>query len=506
MLKHLLIIMCSAIPIFSLTYSTNDRYVSSDYTSQVINVNSISELNGKPGTHNHELNTYSMRHLNSHIESIINIYDGNQLLASGYLFSGHGDNDPWSNVVVVGDGYDPNNERKIDAVVSDPNYNLIFSVDQNNTPYAPICNGYDMIFVDFEDGTGDMRTNSKAYLKILEEVNKRTSNSIVAAGNSMGGMIARLALLYGEKEIHGKPCAQIDQVTKLVVIDTPLKGASALPISLQSFVKDKREELYNSSINTAAAKQLFYEHLNGGHNYSEEFNKFQNFIHGMGDYPQNVKKYSLANANWKQPYSYSKAEYKLDVKINYGIWKRWYLSPPVPGMSNWWYNSNTKTMNYETITFSGHDLAPGSVRNTILELDNDIVPMLNAANLVLDLESNFLSIIGKSSTALSTGLVKIRGTSLHTSLTPSDFKPTHVPIYSAFDLEESTPGHLKNANSLNKLCEHGYSPFDKLYLCSERYDHISYNREFCSIIMNVLNDKVQDISPIINFIVNRNNY
>lgn len=507
MFKQLLIVICSAIPIFSLSYNTNDRYSSSDYTANVISVNSISALEGKAGTHNYSLNTAAMQHLNSNISNIINVYDGNNLLASGYLFKANGSQDPWNNVVVIADGYDPENERKIDFVVSDENYKLIFSANPVNKSYAPLCNGFAMLFVDFNNGTADIRTNAKAYLKVLEEVNKRTNTAITAAGNSMGGMIVRLALLYAEKKEYGERCAQIDQVTKMIAIDAPLNGAAALPIDLQAFIKEEKSDIYNKKINTDAAKQLFYKHLEAGNNYNDEFNKFQSFIHGMGDYPQNVKKYSLANADWVKPYTYSSASYNIDLNVRYGIYTAYYISPaPFPPFPDWAYSNKSKKINYKSIKYSNHDLAPGSIRNTVVELDKEVISKLNSANLLLKVENTFLNVIGQSSAAITGGFVKIKGTSLSSSLSQSNFKPTHVPIYSAFDLSASTPESYKNANSLEKLCRGGYSPFDKLYLCSTRNEHITYSKEFCSQLMSVLKDKTVDNTPVINFMLNRNNY
>ncbi len=485
----------------ALDYSISDSYNNSDYNVIVQNVSSISQLNSMIGTHSSKaLDQTAMSYLNNQISALINVYSNtNQLLASGYLFKGMGDNDPWNRLVVIADGYDPGNSRHIDKVVSDANFKLIFSMSNTDLNYSGIGQGFDLLFVDFADGTGDVRKNAKAYLKLLEEANRLSnSNEISAIGISMGGVVVRLALLYAQKSTNCKP-STLSKVRKFLSIDAPQCGASAVNRELQKFIKDNASDVYNNKINTDAAKQLFYEHteVNG----SSEFDKFQSFLKNMGNYPKGYKMYAFANGTWDRPYNYSSAYYKILINVNI----QFYIPGcPAPCTNLCYANAATYSTAYAQLNFSGNDFEPGSYRNVINELDNEVKPKLNTYNIYSLMEEALLNTAGLTSSIFTGCAARAGNKWLSTNKSDPNFKPTFIPLKSVFDLKSSTPSQLQNSNSLNALCSGQWTPFDKIYLCTTRNEHVYFTNEYASQIMSALKEPCDyKISASTSLLLNR---
>lgn len=156
---------------------------------------------------------------NSTIEKFngfLNVRNNNQskVEASAYLINKKSDNDPYNNLVIIADGHDQGNQRNIVSLFRDMNP-LLFSST------SAINDGYDVVFVDFLNGTGDINYSAKLFLRVVQYFAERATGPMYVGGGSMGGVVARLALLLAEK--NNLPC--LNKIKKFLAIDSPLQGA-----------------------------------------------------------------------------------------------------------------------------------------------------------------------------------------------------------------------------------------------------------------------------------------
>lgn len=60
-------------------------------------------------------------------------------------------------------------------------------------------NGYDVVYIDFDQGAGDLKENAQTVREVIKEINaQKAANSStspnILVGYSMGGVVARLAV------------------------------------------------------------------------------------------------------------------------------------------------------------------------------------------------------------------------------------------------------------------------------------------------------------------------
>lgn len=125
---------------------------------------------------------------------------------------------------------------------------------------------YDVILLDFANGTGFVQQNADLLIQLIRWVNnnKTTCEQNVIAGASMGGIITRYALTTMEKE-------EEDHDTRLYIsMDAPHQGAN-VPAGLQAFLRTMHDHLGFIgaaeapllNIQRPAAKQLLKYHIDG---------------------------------------------------------------------------------------------------------------------------------------------------------------------------------------------------------------------------------------------------
>jgi hypothetical protein len=117
--------------------------------------------------------------------------------------------------------------------------------------------GYDIVLLDFFDGAADIRANAEVLIKLIHlcKSHKQGNETMVIAGASMGGQVARCAL--GKMEMQGeKHCVGV-----YVSLDSPHEGAN-IPLGLQallSFMSNynaNAEAFVSSALTRPAAQQL----------------------------------------------------------------------------------------------------------------------------------------------------------------------------------------------------------------------------------------------------------
>lgn len=163
---------------------------------------------------------------------------------------------------------------------------------------------YDVIYLDFQNGSTYMENNSMVLVNLIEKINdmKCSSNDLVICGASMGGQIVRFALSYMETN-NIKHCTR-----DMIMFDSPNKGAN-IPIGLQSaivfFANENIFGLFEDAINARdsklmrpAARQLLTRHFHG--NYDAD-NLRVNFISRLyklkSDFPLRVNRLSFISGN-----------------------------------------------------------------------------------------------------------------------------------------------------------------------------------------------------------------
>ncbi|NMM50330.1 DNRLRE domain-containing protein [Marinigracilibium pacificum] len=185
--------------------------------------------------------------------------------------------------------------------------------------------GYDLVFVDYDDGTADIRQNAYMFEEVLNWVNqtKVGTQENVVIGYSMGGLVAKVALR--EMEMRGDD----HQVSHYISYDTPHLGAN-VPIGGQAAIKhltgigvklglpplllvktpwkisDFVPELKELNVGLAyadlpAAKQMIINRVVGGGDNLEIDNgihdSFVNYLNNTLGMPQNARNLAISNGS-----------------------------------------------------------------------------------------------------------------------------------------------------------------------------------------------------------------
>jgi hypothetical protein len=233
--------------------------------------------------------------------------------------------------LVMADGFDPGDLRHAKDLYFNSDFSRMFNASIANSPRGL---GYDMYFIDLQQGAGNLFINAGIYLKFVEWLQNQTTAGIVASGPSMGGVLARLALLYS---MSGNNVSGIDlakQVIGLITLDSPHQGAS-IGKSLQLFLSEYSsygwrmfDQVRTSwdQLDSVAARQLLYSHVYYLTGYSCDFDggncayyvwptRFildgdyravfgpNGYLKTHGDYKPLVPKVSVACSNFYLPHS-----------------------------------------------------------------------------------------------------------------------------------------------------------------------------------------------------------
>lgn len=171
--------------------------------------------------------------------------------------------------------------------------------------------GYDLIFVNFIDGAGDIISNASYFRGFLNSIINTSlrdeySEESTIIGPSMGGIITRVAL----KQLEN---ANEDPFVKIwISFDAPQKGAN-IPIALQHninyacTVSSVNEHFIGklNIINSKAARQLLKHHVSVPYGISRstaDYDQLQNLLNNIG-YPNFSKNYGITNGGKSVLYS-----------------------------------------------------------------------------------------------------------------------------------------------------------------------------------------------------------
>ncbi|WP_435415742.1 hypothetical protein [Polaribacter aestuariivivens] len=262
-------------------------------------------------------------------------YDENQAISgkNKYKIYYNGDNILDKPIVII-DGYDPGDLRKIDPQSDGYNkesssiYELMSYDDDNNesTPNKDLVNelntlGYDVVIVNhhvydsggFEiDGGSDyIERNAFTLISLLRHINatKVGTEQNVIIGPSMGGLISRYALAYMEKQfaLTGNNTKWNHDTRLWVSFDSPHQGAN-IPIGVQKGIQffaddfgvESAKDFINEQLSKPAPKQMLVNHFTNDTNlpvgapYFRD--RFQSDLDNLG-MPQNLRKVALVNGS-----------------------------------------------------------------------------------------------------------------------------------------------------------------------------------------------------------------
>lgn len=222
-------------------------------------------------------------------------YDG-----IAYVYYAHGNNDRRvKRPFLLAEGFPGGN---------DPNLIYEYFNGRDGRDWNPDSNladqlrarGYDVIILIFSTRGAAIQANAFVYLRALEFFWEETRNpnaQIVAAGGSMGGLIARYALTYGKH--YGKP---MGKVARLLTFDSPHRGAN-LPISIQFTARyfGSHAESTITLLNYPCAQQMLAQQVRGPTGPEDvvkaEYIDFYKELEAMSDngYPKDIERYAVCN-------------------------------------------------------------------------------------------------------------------------------------------------------------------------------------------------------------------
>ncbi|TMU50426.1 T9SS type A sorting domain-containing protein [Flagellimonas algicola] len=186
-------------------------------------------------------------------------------------------------------------------------------IDLISTTNAVITNDYDVIYVNWDNGTDDLRRNAYVLQAVIDWVNANKTGSTpnVVLGQSMGGVIARYALRDMENRNE-------DHDTNLYVShDAPHQGVH-LPLGLFYMARQLVNEVLATPagnvgiavaggdfpvgeairlLDSQAAKQLLTNYVREDYGLDNSVhNTWQSELRSMG-YPQQTRNVALSNAS-----------------------------------------------------------------------------------------------------------------------------------------------------------------------------------------------------------------
>lgn len=181
--------------------------------------------------------------------------------------------------------------------------------------------GYDLVYIDYNHGADDLWRNAELVKEVIEWVNdEKTANGSdeqnVVYGESMGGLVARIALreMEDDPDAHGE-----HETAQFITMDSPHDGAYA-PYGFQYMLLDVHYTVLNRDVllgllspvvnllekdvlYSPAARQMLYGHvepisiLAGQLIVDEnEHQTFQDELEALG-YPQNVEPLAISSGS-----------------------------------------------------------------------------------------------------------------------------------------------------------------------------------------------------------------
>ena len=234
--------------------------------------------------------------------------------------------------LVMVDGFDPGDKRDFWSTIKDQPMEALLPRERDDRGLYELLNGtkspwdetsdvdaglvsalqedgYDIVFVNFKEGAGDIVKNANQLRNLFNDVlneqyRDNKTEEIILIGPSMGGVITRIALTQMENE------GEEHLVKSWISFDSPHKGAN-IPLALQHSINfgskfaPSPSSLFASNpmvgalkkINSMAAKQLLVYHHLSSTNKGEptiDFKALQGLLAAIG-FPKYCKNFAISN-------------------------------------------------------------------------------------------------------------------------------------------------------------------------------------------------------------------
>lgn len=217
-------------------------------------------------------------------------YLGESAVYDAYIFYADG-HTQIEKPLIFAEGFDFENSiswPEVLAIVAE--YGLVDSL---------LADGYDLIIMNFEDGTDYVQRNSFALVDLIERVQLEQvgTEPLVVGGASMGGIVGRYALAWMEQN-------SIAHDTRLLLtFDTPHQAAN-VPLGVQEWVAffsgyNADAGFFLDALDAPAARQLLVYHHLSVPDPSQDALRAQMFadLNAVGDYPVEPRLVAIANGS-----------------------------------------------------------------------------------------------------------------------------------------------------------------------------------------------------------------
>jgi hypothetical protein len=281
--------------------------VGTETYSTISNIHIINNISNSGGDHGSSRTP-------DETENIETLYNGETIKGQYGIYYGCNNSEIVKPVIVI-EGFDPFNSKTLNPDKDKHNLYAITDTEENLMDNLRNA-GFDIIILDFDENTIDLRANAQLSASLIQEINqlKQTDNELVVMGRSGGGLIARYALAYLEQQ-------NINHETRLLLtIDAPHEGAN-IPLGLQHFLQVcttqaeiailistlgiwSIDDLLSSTLNSKYSKQILYYHHKSTNTRGKQAKPSQDYIdffnslnNQNGGYPTKLKKVAISNGS-----------------------------------------------------------------------------------------------------------------------------------------------------------------------------------------------------------------
>ena len=425
--------------------------------------------------------------------------------------------------IIIIDGFDPGDKRKIDpqSLNYDKNSQSVkelMAYDHDNdvdTPKKDLIDelndlGYDVIIVNhpvnesngIDGGSDYIQRNAFTLISLVRYINetKQGNEPNVVIGPSMGGLISRYALAYMEKKLAetGNNTKWNHDTRLWVSFDSPHQGAN-IPIGVQKgiqyfadeFEVESAQEFLNQQLNRPATKQMLVNHYTNNSNLpvgaSNFRNRFQNELDQLG-MPQNLRKVALINGSIMGALNgISKGKY-LNITDDLTHLSPFFYPNPIIGavhtllsnifadelVSDFYHSTNKKTGSEEHFTFDGGikgNFLWWSWYTTRTSFKSISKPK-GSYDIAPGGYFNAQGLLAEQSTTPDTGFELIPFTVLFHNLNTTIYDQTHSFIPTKSALSYTGSNVLDEViGTKDRVCT-GETPFDSYYAPKENEEHI----------------------------------
>ena len=330
--------------------------------------------------------------------------------------------------------------------------------------------GFDMIYLNFDDGGADIRTNSVVLQNLIQDVNNQKigNEKMVIIGASMGGLVARHAIRTLEIANY------THNISHYISFDSPHKGAN-LPLGAQSLVENAEDifirqvfgiaqsafDAINQMLNSKAAQQMLIRYK--GPDPDPSFTEFQNILDNLGFPNQGgIRNVSIVHGNENGTQQSPTNDYDPGDKI---IAANWLTILPILGTVyadiDVWTNSLNQNDKVSQIFLFTNIIPTLSIKKGEYDFDGlnyDIAP---GGKVPFELSGN-LNDLENSWWAYFNVLEWFGGSTI-------DYQNNrgknicHSPLFSTTASTENITSQTQLNRSIQSIKSNGFTPFDEIY-------------------------------------------